>query len=415
MKKYSLLILTFLLGSLNSHAQTVGSTALETAQLARQVERAIAAGKNFCIPWLGLVGDTGLYSFQLTHQLKHQSKEALATAREISKDFPNFDSFFFVPVLNVKALDVSRVRAIYPHLSSLTEKQLALALAKQENTLFAQEASRFKKYLQPRAQQLLPRFREEAKKTENVKDPIRFVVKQLSPDISTILLGEEHFFPHVQDAVARFLHALYMKYPKRKIIVLTEFLPENFVWGKNQPRSGLEAPGECVPYPKLWEIVTNHHMEIIGMEPLPIYPYIESRVLEFTTEIKPEQIGDLDEDALWEAAGFTGQLSGMKYRNEQFVKTIQAYREKYPDALLVVYAGSAHVGYNDPFALADALPKENKFVLKMEIKAQKPSDMAVHSLNERLEFEEDFAQKLLYFQDPELAHIAGFDANIIVE
>jgi hypothetical protein len=51
----------------------------------------------------------------------------------------------------------------------------------------------------------------------------------------------------------------------------------------------------------------------------------------------------------------------------------------------------------------------------MEIKAQKPSDTAIHSLNERLDFKEDFAQKLLYFQDPELAHIAGFDANIIVE
>ena len=120
-----------------------------------------------------------------------------------------------------------------------------------------------------------------------------------------------------------------------------------------------------------------------------------------------------------------GHLEGVRLRNEAWVRTLEKYHAENPDALFVVYSGSAHSSYNVPFTLSTAMAKEIPFVVTLYpdvVFKLKPGGWWVSSLEEDpVPFEEPleqmtqkgaFPQKTIQFQDPELAKLAGFNVRL---
>ena len=112
-------------------------------------------------------------------------------------------------------------------------------------------------------------------------------------------------------------------------------------------------------------------------------------------------------------------------RNRSFIKTIRQLREESPDALFVIYTGAGHSFYNAPYSLTKGVKKENSFVLdlfpdkrpKVVVRGytiELSTTSKVDPLEAMSNFTVSFPQRLLYFEDPELARTAGFDARLKV-
>ncbi len=421
------------------HAQTVGTTALETAQLARRVERAAAAGKNFCIPWMDLVGDSGLYPFQITHQLKSEAKKALEQARAAHQTvkFPRKSHLIYPQkdVLIGVPWQLTPLHEDRPYLEA--RKHLSLYFVNKENRLIVQEIERLKSDVWPQFRSKLVQLERAAAETPQMQDPLPSLIRGLSPQVNTLFVGEMHYFDELKHALIRLLTLLQTQQPGRKIILFTEFLPQDFEWEGKVPEdftfpftiAGFNSKGLI----SVWDQALKQDIPVVGLEPknMCLPDFIQS---EFVVDHWCCALTNVDTS-----------LSGIQYRNEKFAETLQHYREKYPDALFVVYTGAAHSMYNKFASISARFKPEETFVLLLQPTRQRMREhfenenkemekslghpLAASPEQQRKEIEEkidnlhplkahysvgDFPQAFIQF-DKELAPVAGFDAFVRVQ
>ncbi len=418
MKKYISLFFILMMTAV-TYAQTVGTTARELSQLSRQVARAIAQGNAFCIPWMQTVGDTGLYSFQLSRQLAREASDVLHNTLQAQKTIPAGHTVFLVsPIRN---LHVDRRKVLAPLHESVPyltrKKDLSHYLSTQENKHYVEEVERLHKTLWPQLDDALPRMERLASSLKQPKDPLRFVTHRITPSINYLLVGDIHGFPETKQALSSLLTRLRKKYPNKEIVMLTEFLPQGFVWQGQVPlnydRNASYVPGfEKNGYISLWDEALKQNIPTVGME--SVTTCASSRENYFNLA---------DINAIGQRLPIFASAIGVKYRNEQFMEIIRFLRDKNPDALFVIYAGSGHLTYNAPFSLAEELKKEETFTLIISPSPQKMEEVlnispqqssALHPLRQYIT-KGNFPQKFLYWKDPSLAQIAGFDAYIQLE
>jgi hypothetical protein len=242
---------------------------------------------------------------------------------------------------------------------------------------------------------------------------LQFVVDHLPAQTTLFFIGEVHRTEEIPHTVRVLLERLRAARPNQQIILFTEFLHQ---WYEYTRKPSITPPGYIHEYQTIWETALRQHIRVIGMEPIPAcYNDEVASFVPFEFQSVPTsllRLGTLGKEDLFE------MFTGMRYRNEEFVRTLQAYRARFPHALFVVYTGTMHVEYLAPFSVADRFPQEKKFILslgrgKSLYKYAASDKLITHALEERLQAH--ILDPFLYWPDEELAKVAGFDAHINVE
>jgi len=414
MKKYNFVFLACCLFAVPIHAQVAISTARELAIVSRGVKHAMKKGSPVYLPHQSTVGRTGLYSFQIKRVLQRRvertHQEALKAQRTIPRQ--NKEKISYKPTTGLSVLDPAFVKPMQDNVPYLenSKKNVAAHLAAQENRLYVQEVRRLHEQVWPRLSQALPRLEQEAMALEQPADPLHFVVQKIPQTVNTVFVGELHGTAQTKDAVGLLLNQLRQIHPEREILLFTEFLPEHFEWEEKLPdwyqRPFLQIPGFEVENQKmLWTQARALNIPVIGLEVK--IAWLNRKII---PRFKPTR------------TAVPAALTGMKFRNEHFMKTLQEYRAKHPDALFVVYTGKGHVLYNNPFSLANQLPAEKTFVLSIHPDLKLVAEnlkvplerITKDGINAPVPFANSkaFEKTLLFWSDRELARATGFDAYI---
>jgi uncharacterized phage-like protein YoqJ len=197
---------------------------------------------------------------------------------------------------------------------------------------------------------------EQAATSTRPADPLSFIVEQIPSTVHTLFIGETHLPVPVTTTVADLLTHLREKHPNQKIILFSEFLPQNFKWEGKIPdwyTQEFEKDNFIAGFSQrqidLYERLRPLGVEIVGLEPMP------ANIIPF-----PEFIFGKDKTNIW------ASLTGMKYRNEQFMEVINQARKENPDAFFVVYTGAGHSDYRRPFSLTSHFKPEEIFVVRAE-------------------------------------------------
>lgn len=299
-------------------------------------------------------------------------------------------------------------KELYPEQTFLkNSRQTGKYLSARNNRLFMQEIQRMQT-VRAQIDENLPRLQQEASSTPQPQDPISWLADIVPEQTTQLFVGEAHLYREIHQAVARLVRSLRARQPEREIFLFTEFLPENFTWGKEPKHKILQIPEYLQSHFPTWEQAAEAQVQVIGLElPAAVDDFCEVRYL------NPQ--GDRDKQSVWMS------LEGVRLRNERWQKTLAQYRAQHPNALFIIYTGADHSMYNRPFTLAN--PNEHTFVSVLypnRYRAFEPSGRfscvpvakPMKGPLERLVDELDFQRSVVQFQSPGLSQIAGFDVRI---
>lgn len=237
------------------------------------------------------------------------------------------------------------------------------------------------------------------RQTPTAELPEQTLLRAIKPQDRYILIGEEHDTPEVQDFLIRFLKTYQAQYSGRKIVLLTEFLPA----GKEQAYIIQEKRTMDPDYGNFFVWAQAHGVRVKGMEPR--YVFFQNAFAESDPAFKTAE----SSQDLWVLS------ESIRLRNNFWIEQIQKWREQYPDAVFILYAGAEHVAYNAPFSVANRLPAENTFVAHVFVQRSPDENPGYDYLDEiggiRYPF---YQQRVLSWNSPSLSRVAGFDMRVIL-
>jgi hypothetical protein len=377
------------------------------------------------IPFLPTVGNTGLYSFQISSILDTRAWESFRSACSLQATIPQCHEMIFGdPAYRFTSGRGFSPKALYPGLQYYTKKQACNYFLARNNRLFIQEMKRLHRIVWPQVKQELPTIQTLSTSFAQPLDPLEWMAQRvLTPERKKLFLGEVHNFPEIQQQILEFLIRL-RQLDNRPMIILTEFLPEGYEWKMpEKPLLPLEKgyyKQHDVPrylqedYRMIWDELASYDFRIIGMEPSRVL-YDESTVRVLTSD------NAIVKQEIW------ATLEGMKLRNQKWQQTIDKYSKENPNALIIVYTGAAHSLYNAPFSIAPKEITKENFVLAFyphqRVISRTGEDghlfATTTSLTDPLErltnFTVAFPQPVLFLENPQLVEAAGFDGRIKVE
>lgn len=252
----------------------------------------------------------------------------------------------------------------------------------------------------PRFAAAIPRFKREAQALLQPKDPLRYAVKKIPQTVKNIFLGEVHDQPDIVRFISNMLPLLRQKYAGKPIFLFTEFIWDIERNGKHLPDT---TPGlHESDYALIWQSAAKENIPVIGLEA----KYIKH-------DYKLEVIGEENEG---EAESLWTTLEGVRLRNEHWWKILEQYRAENPDAIFVIYTGSAHSLYNAEFSLATRTPKAETFMLELDVKKRPEEGKGgtrdnLEDIYPRL----SFPQPVLHWRSKDLIELSGFDMRIKVQ
>ena len=357
-----------------------------------------------------LQGTRALQNINISRQLDRRLSQSYRQAKQIHSQLPvGHTPIMGEPIQQIFHPEELDPATLYPDQTFLkTHKQTGRYLAARNNRLFVQEMKRMKK-IWTQIETNLPRLKQEAAATKQPSQQVQWLVQQIAPQTTQLFIGEEHGYPEIRQFVAQLVSHLRAQQPTRPIILLTEFLPENFAWTHHAKTRHI--PSVFHQYFAIWDQVLEQQVPVIGLEhPLAVDDNCTVRYLDGN--------GKLTKQTVW------ASLEGVRLRNERWQKTLQQYRANFPDALFIIYAGADHVMYNRPFTLA-ANATEKPFVailypnqrLAYEPKGRFAGTMVAKPVKgplERLVDNLDLQNPVVKWTSPDLPAIAGFDVRIKV-
>ena len=298
-----------------------------------------------------------------------------------------------VSVLEIGSAISAPLRAdpmqLYPNAPFLkNEDHLTLYFLSQISRRTAQLSPQLQRQ-QEQLDQLLPQLVQAKTPIDHPQEQdIAWLAKQIPADTSFLLLGEAHGYPEIAFNVVKLLKEL-QQTQDRPVLLFTEFLPENAVWGVNMHDTRLPK------YAPAWEMARLMSIPVIGLEP----PFVENN-LRTTSEF---------ERNIW------CSIEGTRLRNNRWLTLLRHAREHFPQALIVVYGGAFHMAYDWPYSLGKQLENEHPFVVTFYpthlyrtdgnvTYATSPFDLNTQGLLAQ--------ERILQFTDKELAKVAGFDVQL---
>ena len=260
----------------------------------------------------------------------------------------------------------------------------------------------------PRIKKYVPVMQRAAALQKQPADKELWLAKTIPADTQWLFLGEHHAEP-IWESIERFLPILRQQMPNREIIICTEFLPRGVVW---TPQLNTGVISDYLSHHEItWEIAYENNMQIVGLEKKS-----HRATLNFFLT-GPGANG-------WEEIqdNFPGSLEGMRLRNQSWMKMLKKQREEHPDALIIVYAGAAHVERNFPYNLSKQIgkqrPDEKTFVANFYLEKCEALKFPGETECFRSEPLEEiyrkaaFPQAALYWENPVMAELAGYDARL---
>lgn len=298
---------------------------------------------------------------------------------------------------------------IYPDLSFLkNEKNTSRYFSIRNNREYVSEVKRMQKYL-PQLKKRLPDMQRLAREMEQPTNIIPWLADKIPFETKNLFLGEAHLKnDEIRSVIADLLPAIRAKYPQREIFLFTEFLPEKYKWqGIPVYQHMPEWEGLRKFFP-IWEQARQNQIQVIGLEK----PYI---IDDHCLAKYMRSNGKNGYGGIWSS------LEGVRVRNESWTQLMKQQRMSHPDALFIIYTGAAHSLYTYPFTLTPNGPDSTTFVASFYPTVRDVFDSRNVQITsertdplEQLIDEVDFPQPVLYWDDPELARLAGFNVRIKV-
>ena len=377
----------------------------------------LQAQRTWWLPWKKApAASTVSRAAQLSvsRQLEQRVTTTFRQAYQVQKQNPQAYQVlpFGEPVRSISQPDELDPRELYPQKSFLkNSKQTALYIAARSNRLLLQEMRRAET-LGHLLEQALPELKQAAQAFQQPQEWIPWLVQQIPPQTQYLFIGEEHGYSEIHSATIQLLQGLRATYPERSIMLFTEFLPENLQWSAQTNIKSL--PPYYVKLTPIWNEALAQHIAVIGLEPA-CATHEECKVrITYPSSYFTRRM------SVW------ATLEGVRLRNERWVSTLAKYRAQFPDALFVVHSGFDHCMYNRPFALSNHYDPAHTFVatLHPNVKAsyqKRPGRLISEEVIEpkpgpleRLVGQPDFPQQVLYWKDPSLAHLSGFNVRVKV-
>lgn len=297
-------------------------------------------------------------------------------------------------------------KRMYPDKPFLQHPLLGTKLAEayflaQNNRLFInllREAETF----WPKFSQAIPRFYEEAKALKQPENILEWTAQQIPAEVTDLFIGEIHDQHEIPQFISELLPLLRQQNPNRPIFLFTEFLLDT-QYANWHVTNILVHTSKGHYYAPVWDAAHQLNIPIIGLE--------SSKVpgMHFV------KMADIDGNISVIPAGATPE--GLRIRNEHWYKILQEYRKKNPDALFVVYTGSAHSLYNFPFSLAKRFPKKTTRMIDLTLREIR-EDGEICTKTDNLEILNptlSFPQPVLTWDSPDLIELSGFDVRIKLE
>ena len=290
-----------------------------------------------------------------------------------------------------------------------TQEQTENFLVARNNRLFIREIHRMQCQVWPALRQHLKTLTINARHFTQPQEPLGFVAQKIAPSVKNLLLGEAHNFPEIRESVGQFLHHLRQAQPQREIFLFTEFLPARYHWKED---TYLQDVPEKMIFPEfnaVWQQANSLHMQVVGLED----PFVHEQKI-------PIALSAFKTSNWWKG------LEGLQVRNNMWLKILDEYRQQHPDALFIIYAGDGHLNYTSPFSLSSRLPAEqtfvfafspNKFIYTAELawRTEKRMTALTDPLELLTHYTVPFPQRLLFWNNSQLARTAGFDARLKIE
>lgn len=326
----------------------------------------------------------------LQKRIETTYRQALDAQQELSPDF----TFVGSPIKDVAFTYKLKPAKLYPdHPFLISPSQTGKYMTARSNRLLIQEVQRLKQ-LRKQIDNNLPRLQRQAARSEHPKNPVQWLVRTIPSQTNQLFIGEFHEQTSIYKFVSQLLPALRKRFAQREIILFTEMLPANFIWN-GQTRATSKLPASLSDYFPIWQVASQANIQTVGLE-LP--EAIACPCLTLCTGPKENEYIR----SIWDS------LEGIRLRNESWQRIVDTFRQQHPDALFIIYTGSAHVFYNHPFTLAR--PDKNTFVLvfyPQEYLSYTPQD-------NKLLVPLTFPQRVIKWQTPDLPPLAGFDVRIAV-
>lgn len=267
---------------------------------------------------------------------------------------------------------------VYPYASFLKKENLPDYFLARHNL----EIQKWLPILQRQEHELSQRADEFYKVQQKITHPasqdMAWLARQVTNEHRYLLIGEEHIIPQARAHMVELLAELGQS--DRQVILFTEFLLEG--------QHG-EGSDYLTQYQPVWQAAQQAGIEVVGLEPEFVDDIFNTQFV-FPAPLVPRPSKPSRD--VWTS------IEGVRIRNAHWLNILNQYRELYPQALFVIYAGSGHVEYGEPYSLGAKLAGPQTLVVTLN---HKTGDWIFGHLPDRV----------LKFNDAELSRLVGFDIS----
>ena len=216
----------------------------------------------------------------------------------------------------------------------------------------------------------------QAQATHQPENPMILAAEQIPADADVVFLAEEHMKTSPKQLIPLF-GVLQEKMGDRPIVVLTEFLTENYVMNFDRDKGILSEPKHQRLFPLL-KALHEKNITVVGLEPAfanpPLASYPSPIPLLALFRTAKTGVEDRETTTLWES------LEGLRIRNQHWLTVynkVHAFYGKKP--CIVFYTGYSHAAYSTPFTLSREIPGKT-FVVEVMSHARDIFDNLVSPL-----------------------------------
>lgn len=342
---------------------------------------------------------------QISQQLSMQVEKSFEQACKVScAHTPTNHLMFSGPSRRMRQPLYAEPTLLYPDASFITTpSQLSSHFLVQQNEAFTQEFPKMQ-LLQNQIIANLEDFEKHKQITRIAPEEIApWLARQLPDDLLYLLLGEYHLCPEVQPQIAEIVSSVGKRFQNRQIILFTEFLMDGKIWDE----ASAEPPEmDSSKYRIVWTTAQTCHIPSIGLE--PAFEAANDTRLYYRSPHSKSWWAASRQQNVW------ASLEGVRLRNEKWLKTLQEYRHLYPEALFIVYAGAAHVAYNEPYSIGVTLGGPKTRVISIYPNYSLVEETTLSTPFDKIT-EGRFANiPVLNFTNQKLSRLAGFDYSIKV-
>ena len=368
------------------------------SQTEQALRRAITLGNKKVVP------GTFTGNRTISRVLSKRVQTSFERASVVQQHFPDLRLKAYVPSKSTSQFTMAKPQDIYPEATFLTtQKQLSDYFLAQNNRAFIDIYPK----LQESQKQIL--LHEEKLQSQKItpqhpqENDMSWLAQQLTSNIRYFFIGETHGHPEIQEAIANLLREVRRQFPQQKIFLFTEFLLDGQVLPQENPVIPLKK------YIPVWETALQEQITPVGLEPVALGP--SPKEAQLTYQSKDGFLGM----STAHKSTIRGSLEGMRLRNRHWQTVLDRYRQEYPDALFIIYAGAWHVEYNHPYAVSTALNLDPAEAFEVSLyPSVNLNSFDCNTLTSTLDKITGgrFPERVLKFEDPDLTRLIGFDVQI---